>query len=1161
MATVNIPGRPDLDLRGKKVEGLGLPSADTDSANKQYVDNLVAGIDPTGSPIPDYDGADTYENGNLATQDNIVYQYINATPMVGNAIAGGLTNAAYWRIVVNGNANDLPSLELGQIYTHDGTRPIADIVDIVGIVDADSSSGTIGDEEVQNLILNTSNDRERADGRWPTTEAWQKINLLEKVEALPDVADSTLGDSVYLTTGSDPGAYTFDGTAWEATGGGGDGLVPAGTATFQVPVWDGTANVWRPYQLLVQGVNAAGAEEPQNFIEDETQSNTTLRPTTQAWQRQFLSDKINAIGTYVETFVTFGVSGSGVRLLFNTNADFVAFLTELGYPTVGNQTDSRPQFTFTLDGTVYTVGEGAWTYDPTTQAVEWANSLFTGTGGVTALADVPASPGVIGDFSFTGREVITTIVGGTNVTLDVTSGRVTINSETGSDVRVNNGGSIASPRFTAHAPVSPNPGHLYSPPFQQDTNDVSVQIDTRVIADDIGIPSIKSQIRQIQDELTQVQEYNWLEETIYQTVFLTNRSDEYGSTTQENQILNPRYHDVGNELIMYAALSTSEQSSWDDAAATDVVIGFGPDVDSLIPFQLTTSGPSGHGSTKISLTMVDPDAAYTGTDPITDATHETQFESWASPASDGFTNPIVQSGETTYYYNIDNANLDTVRHSFGSGISGSALTAAEREVVDDLVGVGSNLTLAKNGDGDIVGIPTTTAQSTPLTGTNAALTGISVGGVTYKAGLTAPELYTTTTPVAYYEDTAGDPTISFATNAELQAFIIEAGFPLSDGSTASTETYTGGFIFTVNNVQYTVTSDGTTPGRFTWSYNTDTTTGNLLLVFIEANSTPDGPALGTPATGTLSTIIGDFPVDTLESGANISFEVEDGTLRITGEATTTNTDVTITETATTVGVQSGSGTADSIGTATNSLAGIVTAENYMQWHGVWPRVGSSAADTDYTVPFNVANGSVWSHDNNVWVYEGDSTLVVDSATDLFNSRPQTSATDWVRLHNINWSRHLTYFTGDIVLYSGITYAAAADISGHTTNANPSLDTTNWNVYYDPSAATGGSLTDADFVDGGYVNAWITGDEGTAMTFNKTDGTPISYTFNLYTGIAGRPDTEGWKEIQGARWNGTNLLTSGEQSVWTNAVITNNQDLTQSELDTLLGASTTTTFQV
>ena len=73
----------------------------------------------------------------------------------------------------------LPALTEGAIWTEDDSgNTIADIVDIVGLVDSLSpSSLTVGDEEEQNLIINTASDIDRNAGRWPTTEAWQKANF------------------------------------------------------------------------------------------------------------------------------------------------------------------------------------------------------------------------------------------------------------------------------------------------------------------------------------------------------------------------------------------------------------------------------------------------------------------------------------------------------------------------------------------------------------------------------------------------------------------------------------------------------------------------------------------------------------------------------------------------------------------------------------------------------------------------------------------------------------------------------------------------------------------------------------------------------------------------------------------------------------------------
>ena len=309
--------------------------------------------------------------------------------------------------------------------------------------------------------------------------------------------------------------------------------------------------------------------------------------------------------------------------------------------------------------------------------------------------------------------VYTYVAGSTNAWQASSSGG-------GSNVRVNTGAVIPNPVFTSHAPATPEPGSTYSPEFQQDGSEVSVQIDTRVIANDIGLPALRAEVDQIANELSNAQAYAWSEGGIYETVFFTKRSDEYGSQTHESLILNPRFHDNDNTFVTFANLTTAEQNEWNAAVEQDTIEGFGPNVPSLIPFQILSSEPSGHGATKITLKLVGPDEPYTGDVPVNAAgqteaqwiaaaaantadnfvsTHETQFKHWNSGPADGFQNPIIHEGESTYYYNINNANLGVVRHSFGSHLSGSSLTPDERELVDALVGIAD-----VSNNGEILGV-------------------------------------------------------------------------------------------------------------------------------------------------------------------------------------------------------------------------------------------------------------------------------------------------------------------------------------------------------------------------------------------------------------------------------------------------------------------------
>ena len=264
-----------------------------------------------------------------------------------------------------------------------------------------------------------------------------------------------------------------------------------------------------------------------------------------------------------------------------------------------------------------------------------------------------------------------------------------------SDVTVNSGAVIATPNFTTDTATTPT-GFDYSPPFQQDTNDVSVQIDTRVIGNALGINSLKAQVHQIEEELSQPGSYTWVDEQVFVDVFITNRVNSSG-TLNQTTILQPHFEDNSNIFTTYALLTgdddTGLRNQWNgfNSNAAGIIVGLGPDDTDLVAFQLLSTyyrDSTAAGLAEIRLKMIDPDGAFAGPSRVGSNTNKQQFISWISdndnPITTADPNPVIHQGISTYYYETDNDFLDTVRHDVGSHITGSALTADERVVVDNL---------------------------------------------------------------------------------------------------------------------------------------------------------------------------------------------------------------------------------------------------------------------------------------------------------------------------------------------------------------------------------------------------------------------------------------------------------------------------------------------
>ena len=215
------------------------------------------------------------------------------------------------------------------------------------------------------------------------------------------------------------------------------------------------------------------------------------------------------------------------------------------------------------------------------------------------------------------------------------------------------------------------------------------------------VASLQAQVTQIEEELSHGSGsgYTWVDEAIFETVFVTNRTNSSG-TTDQTTILQPHFVDTTHVFTTYAVLTGTADSGlrneWNGftAPGVDVVVGLGPDDANLIAFQLVSSyyrDSTAAGLVELKLRMVEPDTVFPGSSSTETGvtTNQGQFISWISgndnPITTADPNPIVHQGISTYYYETDNDFLDTVRHSLGSHIEGSSLTPAERVIVDNLV--------------------------------------------------------------------------------------------------------------------------------------------------------------------------------------------------------------------------------------------------------------------------------------------------------------------------------------------------------------------------------------------------------------------------------------------------------------------------------------------
>ena len=1290
MSTVNIPGRPDLDLRGRKVENIGLPSADNDSANKQYVDNLVAGIDPTGSPIPDYDGTDTYENGNLTTQDNIVYQYINATPMVGNAITGGLTNETFWRIVVNGNANNLPSLELGQIYTHDGTRPIADIVDVVGVWDELSPHDHIfatstlfegdtltdftlnqvvvvtstqqvfrvtvagtgytattfveitGDEEVQNLILNTANDRERADGRWPTTEAWQLDKFALKGDAGGvDITAYTAGEE-----------YAVDDWVYHV------GEIFRCTVAYTAPVAPATfgpQNQPEHWASVTENVNAIDTLAALRLLNTSASTSATIRVgeyfavqgDTDANKGLYIvtaTDNSNPPSTGTQVTKLAGLGGGGPLEAFTLTGtpeeNSVIKYTDATTLTWGTDLDDRLRGTIgALDhsDTGVTVAAVIDYNDPTTDApytiilpsanpvppFNIGDGVAGSSGGTTYTIVRFQTAGAVDEIFIPGHHASEFTVG--NTIFLSTDGHAQ-----------NSIWTLASAGATSYTQDENTLNDLLA--FKQSISQ-QVQANTTAIAafdaDLVSIAAYQPQGAYLSGagDIT--------------PSFSTDQVDRSGSPTGTGYANTGEirvYHDGRVEILTYLTMpegvntdgtgtnapSVDYVAAFEEQFKTEDIIGFALvsgayntlGFPHIINTTLETAYDNGHGT---GLKAYFLNGIYQGRVEvrfqgqltpsqnsdrtfITDHTDRTilydQYTSYqAFPTNAFWHNTRIADPEQIFLIKEGVYLLHEIADAAVPANVGQVLTVTQDQNRVDTFQfpAGSNLsgdlsyTLSRPPFGPVA---FSTVAGASITNTGSLVTFDYTGAVTAGSftatyattGIEAQSFPSTGTNIIH-DRIAGANNVSyvrggsidafhFADGAALTAFLDVLDFPTSGGSADPDYEVPLGHVLTVTLGTDTIVF----PADIVWIYEV----GNTTLAFDFNDITSGRPAADISAT-TLSAVASDFDdtVTTIAEGDNITFTV-------TGETLTLSTpDAGETGIPTVTDLSIEDGTVGEIVDLTDQVTESYTGPAYTTTFavGAYQRLGNNNLKSDWRkIDLEIAGDAFPTlnlHDERLF-YLDDHSGTTNTGWYIYHTPNATRATGaWCETgESIESRRVYPSFDTDVAsskavepfqltsgvwtwdsvvyFYNGLEHnvTGTQDAWDNAPRVNPVDSTsalrTGWNTWDNLVAVWSGTArTNADFRDGGYVNAWISGTE-TASTFSDTTNSR-TYNFSAYTNINGR--TETWYEIQDAQWSGTQLTPSTTgNSVWTRADLTFGSD-TAASIDSHIGATVNGTFQI
>ena len=378
---------------------------------------------------------------------------------------------------------------------------------------------------------------------------------------------------------------------------------------------------------------------------------------------------------------------------------------------------------------------------------------------------------------------------------------------TGSMVEVN-GIKVHNADFRAHELFGQNDGHLYSPVFRTDDNvttshtDVSIQIDTLEIANAIGLPSLQAQVHQIEEELSHPGTYTWADEDIFTKVFITNETNSSG-TSDQSLILQPHFTDNTDILTVYAVLTgdadSGDRNEWNgfNSTGAGVVVGLGPDVSDLIAFQLVSTYYRDNivqGLAEVHLKLLQPDAVFTGPSSISAGvtTNKQQFISWSNAGNVDKSSPIVHQGISTYYYETNNAFLDTVRHDLGSHIEGSSLTPDERVIIDNLLV-------------PMINVPTTIPGGPNLTtfAADASQSGSADSGGWYWRNAQTGSAAVTPDPTDWADLVQGDG-VSNANSDEWHVLICR---PADTAQAALVENIAGSIGFKIANTGGTVTSN------------------------------------------------------------------------------------------------------------------------------------------------------------------------------------------------------------------------------------------------------------------------------------------------------------------------------------------------------------------
>ena len=98
MPIIRLGFASELEMRGKKIIGLGTPTADTDATTKAYVDGLI-------SVLPE-DGIGLYDSSTTYADDDIVYDSTGIYQSLADSNTAALTVTASWTKLANFISND-----------------------------------------------------------------------------------------------------------------------------------------------------------------------------------------------------------------------------------------------------------------------------------------------------------------------------------------------------------------------------------------------------------------------------------------------------------------------------------------------------------------------------------------------------------------------------------------------------------------------------------------------------------------------------------------------------------------------------------------------------------------------------------------------------------------------------------------------------------------------------------------------------------------------------------------------------------------------------------------------------------------------------------------------------------------------------------------------